>query len=301
MENRNYLYRLLFTIKKLRQSGTASYDEINDYIQREFEVRDGIKSISIRTLQRDINDIRELFNIDIKCNSSNKYYIAEDENSGFNNRMLEAFDVFNLLNIGQQISPYVLFEKRCQSGTQHLFGLLHAINNKLIVKFTHKPHHQTEPVMREAEPYALKENNGQWYLLAKDYKDNCVKTFGLDRIYELEITKRKFKFQANFEADKYYEHCYGVTVPDDSDYEPEDIILEYTASQGKYIKSYPIHESQKLLGEDEKTMRFSLYLYNTFELRMKLLSYGESLKVLQPQSLIDDLKYTYNAAMANYS
>ncbi len=246
MVHRNYLHRLLFIIKKLRTSGNATYAEINDYIQREFEVRDGIKSYTIRTLQRDINDIRELFNIDIKCNSLNRYYIAEDEDKGFNNRMLEAFDIFNLLNIGEQISPNVLFENRCQSGTQHLFGLLHAIKNGLVIKFSHKPHYQAEALQHEAEPYALKEFNGQWYLLAKDNNNNCLKTFGLDRITDLEITKMKFYFPDNFKAADYYEHCYGVTVPDDSECDPEEIIIETTAKQAKYIKSYPIHQSQKL-------------------------------------------------------
>lgn len=45
---------------------------------------------------------------------------------------------------------------------------------------------------RNAEPYALKEFKGRWYLLAKDRKDYQIKTFGLDRIQELEITNKNF-------------------------------------------------------------------------------------------------------------
>ena len=300
MENRNYLHRLLFIIKKLRSSQYATFKETNDYIQREFELLDGAKNISIRTFQRDILSIRELFNIDIKCNSSNQYYIAEDENAGFNNRMLEAFDVFNLLNIGEQISPHVLFEKRCKQGTQHLFGLLHSIKNGLVVKFVHQSHYQNEPTNREAEPYALKEFKGQWYLLAKDYKGNFLKTFGLDRILELDITKKKFTVTANFNANAYFEHCYGIIAPDDSDFDPEEIILSFTNEQGKYIKSYPLHESQKLIIENEKEVRISLYLFVTHDLLMELLSFGEKVKVIQPQSLIDEMKKVYKAAQKQY-
>lgn len=300
MENRNYLHRLLFIIKKLRHSGSASFDEINDYIQREFEVRDGIKSISVRTLQRDINDIRELFNIDIKCNCLNRYYIAEDEQAGFNNRMLEAFDIFNLINVGEKIYPHVLFENRCKIGTQHLFGLLHAIKNGFAVKFSHKKYYESEFTSREVEPYALKEFKGRWYLLAKDYKGNFLKTFGLDRISDLDITKKKFVIPNNFNANQYFEHCFGIIVPDDNDFEPEEIILSFTPEQGKYVISYPLHESQKVIQENENEIIISLYLFVTYDLKMELLSFGEKIKVIQPQSLVDDLKQIYKIAQKHY-
>jgi len=303
MENRNYLHRLLFIIKKLRSSKAATFDEINDYIKREFELKDGAKDISIRTLQRDLNDIRELFCIDIKCNSSNQYYIAEDiedEYSQHNRRLLEAFDIHNLLNTGGQISPYVIFEYRCQQGTQHLFGLLHAIKNNLSIKLTHQSHYKSTPTNREVEPYALKEFKGLWYLLAKDYKDQALKTFGLDRILDIEITKKKFSWPTNFNAITYFKNCYGVTVPNNSKFEPEEVILLFTAEQAKYLKSYPLHESQKLLHEDENETQFSLYLYITFELKMQLLSYGADVEVIQPQSLIDELKEVYKSALRQY-
>jgi len=303
MENRNYLHRLLFIIKKLRSSKVATFDEINDYIKREFELKDGAKDISIRTLQRDLNDIRDLFCIDIKCNSSKQYYIAEDiddEYSNHNRRMLEAFDIHNLLNTCGQISTHVLFEDRCKLGTQHLFGLLHAINNNFAIKLTHQSHYQSTPTNREVEPYALKEFKGFWYLLAKDYKDKAMKTFGLDRILDIEITKKKFIWPANFSAITYFKNCYGVTVPNNSNFEPEEVILLFTTEQGKYLKSYPLHESQNVLSEDENEIQISLYLFITFELKMQLLSYGDSVEIIKPKSLIEELKEVYKSALNQY-
>jgi predicted DNA-binding transcriptional regulator YafY len=245
MELRNRLQRLFLIIEKLRTSGYATFQDINTYIQRGFEIRDGEKDITIRTFQRDIKDINELFHIEIKCNRSNQYFIAEDEHSSLKNKMLEAFDIFNLLNIGEQISPHVIFDNHCKLGTQHLFGLLHAIKNGLVVKFIHKSNYKNEPTNREAEPYALKEFKGRWYLLAKDYKGNFLKTFGIDRILELDITKKKFAIPANFNANNYFEHCYGIIAPDDSEFEPEEIILSFPPEQGKYVTSYPLNDIGK--------------------------------------------------------
>jgi len=105
---------------------------------------EGPRDISLRTFQRDLNEIRTIFNIDIKCNNSNQYYIAEEGNPGFNNRMMEAFDIINSLSAGQQLTPYILLEKRFPLGTEHLYGLLHAIRNSHIVRFSYQKYYVPE-------------------------------------------------------------------------------------------------------------------------------------------------------------
>ena len=197
MSKRDYLIRFLLIIKKLRNSRFATFQEINDYIQQEFSLIDSPKDISLRTFQRDINEICTIFNIDIQCNNSNQYFILEDEHSEFNNRMMEAFDIFNTLSTGQQLIPYVILEKRCSSGTGHLFGLLHAIKSRLVTKIIYKKYGEDDEIVRDIEPLALKEFKGRWYLLAIDVGDDFIKTYGLDRLHEIEITKQKFVYPVN--------------------------------------------------------------------------------------------------------
>ena len=84
-----------------------------------------------------------------------------------------------------------------------------------------------------------------------------------------------------------FENCYGIITSDD--YDPEEIVLSFEPFQGKYIKSYPLHESQKILIDNETELRISLYLYETHDLLMELLSYGANLQVIQPKSLIDKM------------
>jgi predicted DNA-binding transcriptional regulator YafY len=298
MSKRDYIIRYLLVVKKLRNSGTATFNEINDYIRREFELMDAPRDISIRTFQRDLNEIRTIFNIDIKCNNSNQYYIVEDENSVFNNRMMEAFDIINSLNTGQQLAHHMILEKRCPLGTEHLFGLLHAIRNLNIVRFTYQKFYEPDITLREVEPYALKEFKGRWYLLSKDKKDDHVKTFALDRIKELEITKKRYIYPQDLDPNDYFRNCFGVITSDDED--PAEIILSFKPLQGKYIKSFPLHESQRILEDNEEELRIALNLYVTHDFIMELLSYGENVKVIQPGSLIVELKAVYSEALNQY-
>lgn len=298
MSKRDYITRYLLIVKKLRNSRHATFDEINEFICSEFELIDSATKISLRTFQRDLNDIRTLFGVDIRCNSLNQYFITEDDNSIFNNRMIEAFDLINALNVGQNLSPYVLLEKRCPLGTEHIFGLLHAIRNKTRVRFSYEKFTETEFTVREADPFALKEFRGRWYLFAKDNKDDILKTFALDRIHDLEITCIKFRIPSDLMTEEYFRNCFGVISSDNEN--PDEIVLSFDPLQGKYIKSYPLHESQKILKDDESELLISLKIFITHDFFMELLSYGDNIKVIKPTSLIKDLKASYKSALEQY-
>jgi predicted DNA-binding transcriptional regulator YafY len=299
MTKRDYLTRYLLIIKVLRNRKKATFDEINEYIRSSFEIIDSSKEISIRTFQRDKNEIRTIFNIDIRCNACNEYYIANDEQTDeFNNRMLEAFDVFNSLSSASSFSRFVLPEKRCSLGTEHIYGLLYAMQNEKLVDFTHLKYHETMPTHRQVEPYSLKEFKGRWYLVCKDLKDGKVKTFGLDRISDLNIETQKFSFPENFDAKALFENSYGVI--NEQKGKPEDIILSIEPFQGKYLKSYPLHESQQVLVDNEDEFRIKLKLYITHDLLMELLSLGQSVKVIQPQCLIDEITNVANDVFNQY-
>lgn len=259
---------------------------------------EGPRNISLRTFQRDLKDIRSIFNIDIQCNSQNKYFIFEDDKSGFNNRMMEAFDIINSLNAGQLLTPYILLEKRCPLGTEHLCGLLHAIRNNIVVRFSYEKFYEPDITFREVDPVALKEFKGRWYLLSKDHKDDCMKTFALDRIHDLEISRKKFTRLSDLNPGDYFKNCFGVMTSNDPT--PEEIILSFEPLQGKYIKSYPLHESQKILKDDENELLVLITMFITHDFIMEILSFGEDVKVIQPESLITDLKTSYQDALNLY-
>lgn len=100
------------------------------------------------------------------------------------------FDIFNALNISDRLSNYIHFEKRHPQGTENLYGLLHAIKNKVQITFSYQKFWEDEISQCIAEPYALKEFKNRWYVLANDLKDRKVKSFALDRLSEVEIVLR---------------------------------------------------------------------------------------------------------------
>ncbi|MCK9561846.1 MAG: WYL domain-containing protein [Bacteroidales bacterium] len=298
MSKRESIARYSLIIKKLRRC-PSSFQEISDYLALESELQEYNFNVSKRTFQRDLEDIRSLFSIDIQYDFSQKVYRVEyDEQSEVSERMLEAFDTFNALNMSDRLSNYIHFEKRRPQGTEHLYGLLHAVKNRLQISFSYHKFWEDTITRRTTEPYALKEFKNRWYVLAKDLKDNHIKSFALDRLSSLEITKKKFLLHKDFNANEHFKYCFGIISPNEQ--APQEIILSFTPFQGKYIKTLPLHESQVILKDDEDELRIQLKLYITHDFFMELLSFGEDVQVLQPESLMQDLKSTFKRALNQY-
>lgn len=280
-------------------------EELQNYIDNKFKYLqkddDTLNmGFSKRTFQRDIKEIRELFKVDIEYSRTNKgYFINQNgiDNMNFQ-RMMEAFDMFNSLNIAQDLSPFIHLEKRRPQGTENLYGLLHAIKNNFQIQFNYQKFWEEEITHRAVDPYALKEFKNRWYIMAMDHKDGNVKSFALDRLTNLEITRRKFEYPENYNIEESYRYCFGIINPNDE--VPQEILLSFDPVQGKYIKSLPLHETQQVVIDNKNELQIKLKLSVTHDLIMELLSYGDSMKVLKPKSLANQIKKAHQKAFKKY-
>lgn len=305
MSKRGYISRYLLIIKKLKAKPFTTYAELNDYFNSQLEflqLQDESLSMgfSQRTFQRDLRDIRNTFGIDIEYSRSQKgYFIVKSEMENMNfQRMIEAYDLFNTLNFAQDLQPIIHLEKRKPQGTDNLHGLIHAIKNMLQIKFSYQKFWEDTANTRTAEPYALKEFKNRWYLLSKDLKDDQIKSFALDRLTNLDITKKSFTTRTTFDVEEYYRYCFGIVSPNGKP--PEEIVLSFNAYQGKYIKSLPLHETQQILVDNENELQIKLKLCITYDFVMELLSLADNMKVIKPKSLIKEIKDTHQRAVRNY-
>jgi len=287
MSKRIFLSRYIIIINKLKKA-PASFKEITDVLEKETDLQGDVFTISKRTFQRDLDEIRSLYNIDIVYNYSERAYCIVDEpQSDANIRMLEAFDLFQAMKLSENVSQHICFEKRQSQGTQYLLNLLQAVKNQQVIEIIYQKFWTDKPSKKILQPLAIKESRGRWYLVANVEGENHLRTFGLDRIHDLILRKQGFN-SPPFDVNAYYHDCFGIIRPEVG--EPEEIILSFTPLQGQYVKTYPLHHSQKLLIENKMETHFSLFLHITFDFIQELLSHGNTLKVISSQSLIEEMK-----------
>lgn len=279
--------RYLYIIDRLK-SVPSNFQDLHKYVMKKLgnDDLDNNFEYSSRTFDRDKKDIFDLFGILIQYDRKDKvYYIDEEVEDPSASRMIEAFSIHQALKEGNQISPSIFLEKRKASGTHLMNDILYAIQNNLQIWFTHTKFWEMKISQRTVNPIAIKESQHRWYLISKDNNDDQIKKFCFDRITDLKILDTKFK-PIFFDVEKNYQHAFGVET-----YTPaKKIILEFSWQQGNYIKSFPLHSSQKIISDSKNTLNIELFIHPANDFVMELLKYGSEVKVIEPSELKEEVK-----------
>ena len=196
----------------------------------------------------------------------------------------EAMRVVNAYRQTGDQANILLFEKRQASGLNHLDGIVHAIKNQKIISFQYTKYWEGIPHKKVIEPFALKEFKNRWYLLAneRDGKDFFIKTFGLDRISDLDISKSSFK-KNQVDIDAMFVNSFGIISTMNE--EPIKITLSFEPWQGMFVKSLPIHHSQKTLIDNDKELKIELNMAPTYDFYQELLTHAERILSIEPKSV----------------
>ena len=301
MRQMEVLRRYLLIIRKLKGQSYVPSDEIVRSVQREIALRGGDNGLTLRTIQRDINDIKELFNMEIAYQKGKGYYIEEEypDPYGQYENLLLNFDFLSAMNADSGIQQYILAEHHRPYGSQILPDLIYAIKKTYPIEFDYTFVRYNDSVKHKIVfPHFLKESNQRWYLLALD--DGKLKTFGVDRISDLQILDREtFERDNSIDVESLFKDCYGIW--DQTDIPIEDVELSYDALDGKFLKSVPLHHSQQIVCDTEDEFRITLHLRITNDFVMELLSRSRSLTVIRPASLRERVRKVYFEAQQRNS
>ncbi len=178
---------------------------------------------------------------------------------------------------------YIQFESTYRDGgSEFLADLFGAIKSMVWVRFEYARYQTEELEKREVLPLLLKQYRNRWYLISWDRMRDDFRTFGLDRIEDLEITSEKGERPSGFDPDNFFKHSIGITNDNSP---PLEVILDASELASKYLDSLPLHISQKIVERREKGYRFKLTVKITEELIREIMSYGGAVKVIEPASL----------------
>jgi len=80
----------------------------------------------------------------------------------------------------------------------------------------------------------------------------------------------------------------------------EEVKLSFTPQQGKYIKSLPLHATQKIIIDSDDEFVITLRIFITYDFIQEILQYGDEVKVLKPNSLVKTIKHIHRNALRRY-
>lgn len=182
-----------------------------------------------------------------------------------------------------------------------------AITGSQVLRFSYKPFGQ-EPFELIFHPQFLKEYNGRWFVFGEANREP-YQAFNvpLDRIVGdvCEVDGVEYIPAPQGFYRQYFMNIIGVTHEEGAKVE-EVIIRTKTEYQHGLLLTKPLHHSQKeILSFGEHNGQWygevRLTIEPNRELRGKILTYGQHLEVVQPQSLREQIKEIIRKQMDQYN
>ena len=257
------LKRMAIILNRLSGGRCISPDDLTDYVSRTMSLFDDSRSeISLRTIQRDIETIGELFHICITCGPDRKYRITDRGDSADDyESMLLNFELLSSIDADTVLQKYVLSEHRRPAFSVDISDLLFAIRECHPVEFDYTlVRHGGKVVHKKLKPHFLKESQQRWAL---------------------------------------FRESFGIwNNPSDP---VEEIVLKYDKLDGAFVKTLPLHSSQEILSDNSYGLVVRLRLRITNDFVMALLARSRSVEVVSPLHLRQRLHDVYAAALERNS
>ena len=259
--------------------------------------------MSRTTFNRHRLAIEEMFDLCIGCKESGRksYYYIENidvlENDKLQHWMLDALSIGKLLMENITLKDRIVLEK-IPAGKHFLNPIIDAMKQNRKLVLTYRKFGQEEPYTITVEPYAIKVFKQRWYLLAKNYKRSLPTIYALDRVLSLQETDELFEFPEDFSTERFFKDFYGVLCH--ADEEVERIVIRAYPPLTHYLRTLPLHHSQKELQSTPEYADFEFYLHPTFDFLQELFAQTHEVEVLEPLRLRNSMKEYLLKALKRY-
>lgn len=281
---------LLDTIYRAGETG-ITFDEINEKWQRYDLLSEG-ERYPKRTFEQHKEEIQDTFNVEICCDrKTNRYYINDREELRNQNLVLRwLINTFNLNNIigqSKSLKDRIGLED-IPAGQDTLIDIIDLMNNSCTFDMEYYKFYSDEmKLYKNMEPYGVQIFQRRWYVLARNPENDTLHTFALDRITSLNKHSSTFKMPSDFSITDFFSGCYGII----KDKTPiQRVVLKANHFQAQYLKTLPLHHSQKIVSDDADYTVFSYYICPTLDFKQKVLSYMSNIEVLEPASFRNDIQ-----------
>lgn len=245
--------------------------------------------------------VSQVFGVEIACNrSTNRYYI-DSARSTVDKReateyLVNLFTVNSLLAQSREKLIGRVSVENIPSGANHLLPIMQAMLDGEVLRITYRKYMSSGDESRTIRPYAVKEFEKRWYVVAYSKEADALRVFALDRVSRIEKTGGHFRMPGNFDVEDLFIDSYGIYLPEG---EPARLIrLKCTKREAAYLKDLPLHPSQVLEKETDTECIFALRLIPNTNFIMDLCKRGGRIEVLEPESLrtavIQELKMALN-------
>ena len=284
----------IWLINIVHRYGEITFAQINaEWMKTEMS---GNQKMHRSAFNRHRDYILDMFGIMIEC-KGRKYYIYNErvlKEDSVQNWLFSTLSVNNIISESLSLQNRIFLESIPKVTYLELFVEAMKENRKVVIDY--QKYGSTEVSERIIEPYFLKLHKRRWYVMANTA--DGYRLFSFDRVMSASIVKQTFSMPKDFDARKYFEDCFGVMR--DERHPAERIVLRALGNERHYMNDLPVHQSQKVIGEGDGYVDYEIFMRPTSDFIGYVMSRGSWLKVISPQSLVDEIAENLRKTLEMY-
>ena len=134
------------------------------------------------------------------------------------------------------------------------------------------------------------------YLIGWDETRDALRTFKVERIRDVALTPRTFELPEGDGVEGALRRAWDIIA----DQPATEVVLRFSPAVAARVQEATWHPTQKVEVEDDGSLTWRAVVAGTIEIRLWILSWGDDVEVLAPESLRFDVASTHRRAVARY-
>ncbi len=289
--------------------------------------------VSLRTVNRDLNNMRDFYYAPLEYDTNKRGWYYKDPNYFIKYIQFEEGELFSLSLFDTLLLQYKntpleenlrsVFEKIRTSlpdtvsidsrflddsvtyipdalapiNKEVFDTIFSAVNKGLTLTSDYKPLQKTTYMERKFNPYHIICQRGNWYAIGFCHLKNEVRIFSFSRMKNVQLTKEHFKVPETFNAKDYIDKTMGVWLSAKTKHK---VRLLFSSEIGTFAAEHIWHENQTVKQNADGSVEVSFETTQLPEVKRLVLGQGRTVKVLEPQELVDQIREEVEAIKKMY-
>ena len=320
--NKVQRYRLLQIDEEIRSGKFPNATSLSKKIE-----------VSSRTIQRDIEYMRDMYNAPIEFDAYKNGYYYTEENFYIKSVPLSEGELFSVALFDQLLEQYrntplendlrSVFKKiemslpnkitldssflqnqttfiPDQMGTinpENFSKIFSALKNRHVLDFEYRPLQKTTWMTRRINPLHTVCQKGNWYVMGFCHDKKDIRVFNFSRMQNVTDSKEKFDIPEDFDPDKYFDKEIGIWLSATKKYTVQLLI---SAEIGTFALERSWNKNQKVEQREDGSVWVSFETTQLPEVKRWVLGQGKTVKVLNPPELIEQVREEVAAVLGMY-
>ncbi|WNC13014.1 transcriptional regulator [Brevibacillus brevis] len=200
----------------------------------------------------------------------------------------------NLLQLGKRIRIHT--EQMNSEQDLLMQRMIQAIVEDVTIECEYYSMYREDLTKRMIDPYYLVPRGGYLYLIGYCHLREEVLTFRLSRFHSIELTRKKFFIEDDFDIDSFLDKLWGIKAESDE----TTFIVRFSREVARYIKEHKYDSKPRFTDQEDGSLIVTVTTRGAEEFMRWMKQYGKDAELLEPVEYRQRLYEEYREMAERY-